>query len=130
MTKILFGTMAVIEAATGAALLIAPAFVASLLLGAALDTTIAQVLGRVAGAALLALGIACWFARAGKRAALGVGLAMLLDNGAVAAVLAYAGARLGLAGMLLWPAVILHAALAACCAASAVGMKASEAPNA
>jgi len=120
MTRTLFATMAAVEIATGAGLLAAPGFVATLLLGAPLDTSASQVVGRVAGAGLLALGVACWLARAdgAERAGRVVCPAMLVYNGAGAAVLTYAGARLGLEGLLLWPAVVLHAALAVWCAAS------------
>src|SRR5208337_599468 len=47
------------EAATGAALLIAPSLVGQLLLGAEL-TGVAVIVARVAGIALMALSIACW----------------------------------------------------------------------
>src|SRR5215472_10446828 len=50
---------ATIEAATGLALLIVPSLVAQLLLGEEL-TTVAVPIARVAGIALIALGIACW----------------------------------------------------------------------
>ena len=50
---------AVAEAATGLALLIAPSLVGQLLLGEQL-TGIAIPVARVAGIALVALGIACW----------------------------------------------------------------------
>jgi hypothetical protein len=113
----LLAITAAIEAATGLALLLSPPLVARLLLGASLDTPAAMVVGRVAGAALLALGVACWLARADGpgSTARGVVLAMLLYNSTAVAVLAYAGMGLGLAGIGLWPAVLLHAALAAWC---------------
>ena len=50
---------AVAEAATGLALLIAPSLVGQLLLGEQL-TGIAIPVARVAGIALIALGVACW----------------------------------------------------------------------
>jgi hypothetical protein len=40
---------------------------------------------------------------------------MFLYNVAVAALLAFAGVGLGLRGIALWPAVILHAAMAVWC---------------
>lgn len=50
---------AVAEAATGAALLIVPSLVGRLLLGEELSG-VALPVARVAGIALIALGIACW----------------------------------------------------------------------
>ena len=50
---------ALIEAATGLGLIAAPSVVVRLLLGSPLGTSAAVMLGRVAGAALLALGVAC-----------------------------------------------------------------------
>ena len=110
---------AIIEAATGLALLVVPSVVVQLLLGSPLDTSAAVTLGRVAGAALLALGVACWLAHCDEqsRAARGLVAAMLLYNISVAAVLAFAGLGLGLHGIALWPAVILHAVMAVWCIA-------------
>jgi small basic protein len=48
-------------------------------------------------------------------AARGLVAAMFLYNVAVAALLAFAGVGLGLRGIALWPAVILHAAMAVWC---------------
>jgi hypothetical protein len=108
----------IIEMATGLGLLVVPSLVVRLLLGSPLDASAAVTLGRVAGAALLALGVACWLARADtqSRAARGLVAAMLLYNVATVAVLAFAAVGLGLHGMLLWPAVILHAVMAVWCA--------------
>jgi hypothetical protein len=50
---------AVAEAATGLAMVIVPTLVGQLLLGEEL-TGVAIPVGRVAGIALIALGIACW----------------------------------------------------------------------
>jgi hypothetical protein len=111
---------AIVEAPTGLGLITVPAVVVRLLLGSPLDTPAAVTLGRVAGAALLALGIACWLARddTHSRAARGLVATMLLYNLAVAALLADAGISLRLQGLALWPAVILHAVMAVWCAAS------------
>jgi hypothetical protein len=106
---------ALLETATGLALLLSPRLVAALLLGASLDAPAALVVSRVAGAALLSLGGACWLARnAGPNQSVrGLVAAMLLYNVAAGGVLASAGVRL--AGVFLWPAVALHAALAVWC---------------
>ena len=110
---------ALLETATGLGLLLSPALVAALLLGASLDAPAALVVCRIAGVALIALGAACWPARDDRssRAARGLIAALLLYNGGAAGVLAHAAAGVRLAGVLLWPAVILHAAFAAWCIA-------------
>jgi len=93
---------AVGEAATGVALLLVPSLVGQLLLGAEL-TGIAVPVARVAGIALMGLGVACWPGppRVG----------MLIYSAAVTLYLANVGLAGGLSGILLWPAVILHAIL-------------------
>jgi hypothetical protein len=110
---------ALIEAATGLGLIAAPSVVVRLLLGSPLETSAAVTLGRVAGAALLSLGIACWLARTDtpSRAARGLVAAMLFYNVAVAALLAFVGLASGLRGLMLWPAVTLHAMMAVWCVA-------------
>jgi hypothetical protein len=110
---------AIIEAATGLGLIAVPAFVVRLLLGA--EITGASIsLGRVAGAALLALGVACWFASddGQNRAARGLGSAMVLYNVGVVLILGAAGFQFRSVGIALWPAVILHAAMSVWCLAA------------
>ena len=108
---------AVAEMSIGVTLLLSPSLVAGLLLGASLETPAAVVVGRMTGAALLSLGGACWLARNDEpsRAVRGLVVAMLLYNGAAVAVLANAGAGMRLAGVLMWPTVALHSALAVWC---------------
>jgi hypothetical protein len=108
---------AVIEMGTGLVLVASPSFLATLLLGSGLDTPAALTVGRLAGAALLALGVACWLARhdVRSRAAPGIVVAMLLYNLATVAIMASAGIGSGLGGVALWPAVVLHAAMAVWC---------------
>jgi len=115
--RLLLKVTAFLEAATGLGLVAMPSVVVRLLLGAPLDSSAATMLGRVAGVALLALAVACWLARDDTHspAARGLVAAMFLYNVAVAALLVFAGVGLGLRGIALWPAVILHAAMAAWC---------------
>jgi len=108
---------AVIEIGTGLALLLSPLVLVSILLGSPLGGAVDFAIARVAGAALLSLGTACWLARnpAKDRAATVLLMAMLLYNSIVAAVLIYAGIGSGLNGIGLWPAVVLHVVLASWC---------------
>ena len=116
MMKRFLTLTAVIEGATGLALIAVPAIVVRLLLGAEISGA-SIPLGGVAGAALLALGVACWLARDDTQSptARGLVVAMLMYNIAATAVLAFAGIGLGLHGVALWPAVVLHAAMAIWC---------------
>jgi hypothetical protein len=120
MAKSLLIVTAVLETATGLTLMLSPPLVAALLLGTSLDAPGALVVGRVGGAALLSLGVACWLAcdEGPGRAVRGLVAALLMYNSASVAVLAHAGAGLGLVGVFLWPAVALHAALDGWCIAS------------
>ena len=93
---------AVFEAATGLALLIVPSLVGRLLLGA--ELTDAIPVARVAGIALIALGVCCW---PGSTALGG----MLTYSAGVTVYLAYIGFSGKWAGELLWPAVALHGIL-------------------
>jgi hypothetical protein len=116
--KHLLVATAVIEVGTGLALLIAPVITVHLLLGAEISGA-AIAIARVTAAALLALGVACWFARVDvqSRAARGlVGAILIYDLGAVLA-LGTAGIQLPTAGIMLWMAVALHAAMAIWCVA-------------
>ena len=115
--KLLLIISAVFEALVGISLLVLPAITTSALLGVALDTPAGFVAARIAGAALVALALACWNARDGERAgpALGVVTAMLFYNFAAAAVLVWAGIRLELRSPMLWPTIVLHLALGVWC---------------
>jgi hypothetical protein len=108
---------ALLEAATGLALVLLPSVVASILIGAALDTPAGLVIARLAGGALLSIGTACWLARNDEHSVAAIGLiaALLLYNAAAVAVLVYAGLGLRLSGIGLWPAVVLHSSLAVWC---------------
>ena len=117
--KSLLIVTAALETATGLVLLALPSLVVLFLLGESLDAPAALVVARVTGAAMLSLGVACWLARSDEksRAAVGLVTAMLLYNAAAVLVLLYASIGLALSGIGLWPAVLLHAALAVWCIA-------------
>ena len=117
MMRTLLVMMALFEAPLGVTLILAPARVTRLLLGIAVEGPPALVLGRVAGAAVLALGLACWLARndGSSSATRGLLAAMLLYNLSALAVLSYAVAGDNLFGILVVPAVALHALLAGWC---------------
>ncbi len=102
MKKLLLIT-GVAEAATGVALMVAPVLVGRLLLGTDL-AGVSVVVARVAGIALLALGVGCWPGPAS--------LGMLTYNTLGAVYFAWLALGGQWVGPLLWPAVGLHAVLA------------------
>jgi hypothetical protein len=117
--KALLITTAISEITTGIALLAVPALLVSILLGATLDTSAGLAVARLAGAALLSLGVACWFGSRDtqSRAAIGIVAAMLLYNLAAVALLVSLRYYAGMTGMGLLPASALHAVLAVWCIA-------------
>ena len=96
---------AVVEAATGLALIIVPSLIGRLLFGAEF-TGVANPAARVTGIALLALGVGCW---PGSTAFCG----MLTYSALVTLYLLYLGIRGEWVGPLLWPVVVIHALLTA-----------------
>lgn len=118
MKKLLMVT-AIIEITTGIALLAVPALLASILFGDGLNTSAGLAVARVAGAALVSLGLCCCFGSrdAQSRAAIGIVAAMLIYNIAVVVLLVSLRYGAGMTGMGLLPASALHAALAVWCIA-------------
>jgi hypothetical protein len=115
--KLFLVVTALLETPLGLCLLFLPALPFALLLGfesAAVETLF---VGRVAGAALLAIGVASWMARADTLAPAQFGLltGLLIYDTTAALLLVYAGTVLKMIGILLWPAVALHTGLAAWC---------------
>jgi hypothetical protein len=105
------------EAGTGLLLLASPSVPLALLLGVEHAPPVAVFIARFAGGALLAIGVACWLGRGDELGPVRLPLIVgaLVYDMAAAGLLAYAGLSLGLVGVALWPAVVLHAALAVWC---------------
>jgi hypothetical protein len=97
--------VAVAEGATGVALIIDPSLVVRLLFGADIAGA-GIVMSRIAGIALIALGVGCW---SGSTALCG----MLTYSALATLYLAYLGVTGEWLGLLLWPAVVLHLILTA-----------------
>ena len=114
---------AILEAGIGIGLLAVPSVVTGVLLGAPLEAPASLTVARVAGTALLALGVACWLARNDTQssAARGVVSAMLLYNLGAVVILAAAGVQSQPAGIALWPTVILHGVMTVWCGAQLLG---------
>ena len=102
---------ACLEIVVGAIFIIAPNIPCALLFGANPEN-IGTPLARWVGVSLFAVGVACLPSNAGeshRRAALG----LFAFNAGVAILFAWVGAVATVHGFLLWPAVILHAVIAA-----------------
>jgi hypothetical protein len=114
--KPLLKLTAFIETGTGLGLVAVPAIVVRLLLGGELLGA-GIPLGRVAGVALLTLGVACWLASFDTQncAARGLVSAMVVYNLGVALILGAVGLQSQRVGIALWPAVILHVVMAIWC---------------
>jgi hypothetical protein len=102
------------EGGTGLLLLVWPDLPLWWLLGVdgALPETF--VTARIAGVALMAIGVNCWLDREENvsRSRHGLLTAVFIYDVGAAGLLAYAGSGLGMTGVLLWPAVVLHGSLA------------------
>jgi quinol-cytochrome oxidoreductase complex cytochrome b subunit len=116
--KNLLTVSALLELLAGLTILGFPSAALELLIGITPEEPTALIIGRVCGAAILSLGVACWFARTDVQSPSSKGLivSMLMYNIVVMAVLAYAGFGLGLHSMILWPAVAIHVLMALWCA--------------
>ena len=115
--KALLTVFVLVEVGVGLILGIAPSVMTRLLFTTQLDTPTAVIVGRVAGVALLSLLIACWVARNDVQSPVvrGVVAGMLLYNAGVVALLLRAAMAPALTGVLLWPAIVVHAAQAVWC---------------
>lgn len=110
---------AILEILAGVAALLAPGILGRLLLGGGVSEADAPLV-RLGGAGLVALGVACWLVRrdAPSRSASGLGAAMLVYNLGAVIVLGAAGMVSRPVGFALWPAVVLHVAMAGWCIAA------------
>ena len=100
--KNLLTPVAVAEMATGMALVVAPSVVVGLLLGAE-PTGVCIPVARIAGIALLALGVGCWPGPAS--------VGMSTYSALVTAYLLCLGIGGEWVGPLLWPALVVHAVM-------------------
>jgi hypothetical protein len=105
MTNKVLGLAALLEVGTGAILLVFPPFFVHLLFGIEI-AGVAVILARFTGIALIGLGVACWSNNSAIQPLYG-----MLAYGAIVTLYLAAVGIGGTAGILLWPAVALHAAL-------------------
>ena len=110
--KILLIVKSVVELLAGLALVAAPSMVVSLVIGP-LTEPVGVVFVRIAGVALIALGIACWLARneSQNRTTIGLIWALLFYDVSFVLILLSAHLRIALDGIGLWLVVALHLGL-------------------
>ena len=115
-----------VEGVTGLSLLMSPSLVTRLLLGGEAPGT-TQIVGRVAGIALISLSIACW--PRGHSNGDSEQVALLTYNALAVFVLAETGIVSDRIGLMLWPAVFVHVALAIFLAVALAGERARQGPR-
>ncbi|WP_087001755.1 hypothetical protein [Rhizobium sullae] len=115
--RALLTLFAITEGATGLGLLMLPSILFALLFGTRHVTPEAAVIGRICGAALLALAAASWGARDAedRQGTIGLLVGVTLYNFLTTAVLTYSALVLEMIGILLWPAILYHAATSLWC---------------
>ena len=110
-SRSVLGVAAAVEAVTGLVAILFPQVLIRLLFNAEVVGA-GIVIGRLAGIALISLGLGCWMGR--QAASCGWALAaMLTYNALVTIYLTLVGVGAEFVGVLLWPAAALHAALTA-----------------
>ena len=102
----------VLEGGTALGFLLFPAIPMQLLFGQVPGARLELLTGRLVGAALLSLAMTCLWGAASN-----IVRAMLLYNLVIIGPLLYSRIGLGLSGIALWPAIIVHVLLAGWCIA-------------
>jgi len=116
----LFMATTLLEVGAGLCMVVFPTLTIWLLLGVREPSPEALIVGRVGGAGLVAIGVACWLARDDRSSQSQHGLlwGILIYNIGTCAVLVFAGLMLRMDGVSLWPVVVLHAIMTIWCAAN------------
>ena len=114
MQRMLLAIAAVMETLAGLGLMLTPDATMQLLFGGRPDG-VGMMMGRVAGVALLAIGVACWGARAdsGGAARVGTVWAITLYNAGAGGLLVLFAISGQAAGLGVWSTAVFHLALAA-----------------
>jgi len=113
--KSLLTITAIVEGATGLALIAFPSIVVSVLLGTSLAESSGMLAVRIGGSALISLAIACWLSRKDTPSSIVMIKAMVLYNIFATLLLLYAGLVEHFSGLGLWPAVVAHTGLLVWC---------------
>jgi hypothetical protein len=109
--RLLLQAASVEAGATGLVLIVVPALFAWLVFGGEFSAT-GIALARLAGIALLTIGFMCWPSSGATTQNAAIVRALVIYNCLAMIYLAYVGLGPKLTGLLLWPAVALHAVFA------------------
>ena len=126
--RMLLAIAAVVETLAGLGLILMPDAMIQLLLGGRTDD-VGLMIGRVTGVGMLALGVACWGARAdsGSAARAGTVAAIALYNAGAGGLLVLFAVTGQASGLVVWSVGLFHLALAAGFVASQRRLSASSA---
>jgi len=114
-STLFFIVTTLLEIGAGLALLLAPALVMRMVFGPSSDIQTGVAIGRIAGAALLSLGAACWWARhdVDSTASRALVSGLLIYNAAI--VVLVLSRSLGSLSPLLWAVVVVHGTMTTWC---------------
>jgi hypothetical protein len=123
--KLLLQVMAFINVMAGIAFIVFPVFLSWLVLGVSLSEPAAVVVSRIAGVAVLSLGIVCWMVASEGRSKPGKSLVtgLAIYNTLVMMVMVYSITIQDFTSSGLWVVILLHAILAGWCIRTAINMK-------
>ena len=123
--KLLLEVMAFINVIAGLALIGIPVFLSGAVLGFPISEPGAIVVSRVAGAAILSLGIVCWMLISEARSRTGKSLVtgMAVFNTLLMLVMVYAITIQNISSPGLWVVVLVYSVLAGWCIRTAINMR-------
>ena len=104
--KTFLSLTAILEGATGIALILTPQFIVQLLLSTPLDGNGGIIATRVAGIAITSLALGCWFSRNEKSS--GILVSLLFYNFAIIAIFLDAFFVYSISGIFLWLVISAH----------------------
>jgi hypothetical protein len=107
MSKFFFTYTGIIEALTGLGLMMVPATIVRVLLGAELRSGLEIILAMVAGAAIFSIALLCWLSRINTESLVAPGV-LLFYNFAVSLIFLYAALGLKFTGFPLWGVIAFH----------------------
>jgi len=121
--KNLLAFTALIECATGLLLIVIPEVVTGFLIGSWPGPNSAILILRIAGIALLIIGIVCWLSRNTEqnRFTRRLIISLMVYNITIPVVFIYMAIAINLSGPGLWPAVLIHLLMLAWCIINVIG---------